>query len=119
MLRRNCFSKHVIEGKIGGRIEVRGRRRSRKLLDDLKEWSRYLKVKQEAALNRTLWRTCFGRGYGPVVRDYVITMMMIMMITRPYSSTAINKHCLARELTTVSQLRNMCYHNYQFAAWPC
>jgi len=25
MLRRNCFSKHVTEGKIGGRIEVRGR----------------------------------------------------------------------------------------------
>jgi hypothetical protein len=38
MLRRNCFSKHVTGGKIGGRIEVRGRqrRRSRKLLDGLK-----------------------------------------------------------------------------------
>jgi len=37
-LRRNCLLKHVIEGKIEGRIEVAGRRgrRSKKLLDDLK-----------------------------------------------------------------------------------
>ena len=37
--RRNCLPKHVIEGKIEGRMEVtlrRGRRRN-KLLDDLKE----------------------------------------------------------------------------------
>jgi len=25
ILRRNCLRKHVIEGKIGGRIEVKGR----------------------------------------------------------------------------------------------
>jgi hypothetical protein len=41
ILLRNCFSKNVFEGKIGGKMEVRGRRRrrSRKLLDDLKERS--------------------------------------------------------------------------------
>jgi hypothetical protein len=39
MLRRNCLLKHVIERKIQGRIEVRGRRgrRRKQLLDDLKE----------------------------------------------------------------------------------
>jgi hypothetical protein len=39
ILRRNCFLKHVIEGKIEGRIEVTGRRgrRHKQLLDDLKE----------------------------------------------------------------------------------
>jgi hypothetical protein len=39
ILRRNCLLKHVIEGKVDGRIEMRGRRgRKRKqLLDDLKE----------------------------------------------------------------------------------
>ena len=39
ILRRNCLLQRVIEGKIKGRIEVTGRRgrRSRKLLDDLKE----------------------------------------------------------------------------------
>jgi hypothetical protein len=45
----------------------RGRRR-KQLLDDLKEKRRYWKFK-EKALARTLWRTHFGRGYGPVVRQ--------------------------------------------------
>jgi hypothetical protein len=70
ILRRNCLLKHVIEGKLEGRIEVtvrRGRRR-KQLLDDLKEKRRYWKLKEEA-LDLTLWRTCFGRGYGPVVRQ--------------------------------------------------
>jgi hypothetical protein len=39
ILDRNCLLRQVIEGKIKGGIEVTGRlgRRSRKLLDDLKE----------------------------------------------------------------------------------
>jgi hypothetical protein len=45
----------------------RGRRR-KQLLDDLKEKRRYWKFKEEA-LDRSLWRTHFGRGYGPVVRQ--------------------------------------------------
>jgi hypothetical protein len=43
-------------------------RRCKQLLDDLKEKRRYWKLK-EGALDRTLWRTRFGRGYGPVVRQ--------------------------------------------------
>jgi hypothetical protein len=59
----------VIEGKLEGRIEMTGRRgRRRQLLDDLKEKRRYYKLKDEA-LDRTLWRTSFGRGYGPLVRQ--------------------------------------------------
>jgi hypothetical protein len=60
----------VIEGKLEGRIEMTGRRgrRRKQLLDDLKEKRRYWKLK-EKALDRTLWRTCFGRDYGPVVRQ--------------------------------------------------
>jgi hypothetical protein len=38
------------------------------LLDDLKETRRYWKLKEEAQ-DRTLWRTQFGRGYGPVARQ--------------------------------------------------
>jgi hypothetical protein len=70
ILRRNCLLKHVIEGKLEGRIEMTGRRgRGRKqLLDGLKEKGRYWKLKEEA-LDRTVWRTRFGRGYGPVVRQ--------------------------------------------------
>jgi hypothetical protein len=38
ILRRNCLIKHVIEGKLEGRIEMKGRRgrRRKQLLDDLK-----------------------------------------------------------------------------------
>jgi hypothetical protein len=60
----------VIEGKLEGRIEMaerRGRRR-KQLLDDLKEKRGYWKLKEDA-VDRTVWRTRFGRGYGPVVRQ--------------------------------------------------
>jgi hypothetical protein len=70
ILRRNCLLKHVIEGKLEGRIEKMGRRGRRRklLLDDVKEKRRYWKVKEEA-LDRTLWRSRFGSGYGPIVRQ--------------------------------------------------
>ena len=70
ILRRNCFLQRVIEGKIKGGIEVTGRRgrRHRKLLDDLKERRGYSQLKVEA-LDRTMWRARFGRGFGPVVRQ--------------------------------------------------
>jgi hypothetical protein len=69
-LRRNCLLQQVIEGKIQGAREVTGRRgrRRRKLLDDLKERRGYSHLKEEA-LNRTMWRARFGRGFGPVVRQ--------------------------------------------------
>ena len=70
ILRRNCFLQRVIEGKIKGKIEVTGRRgrRRRKLLDELKERRGYSHLKEEA-LDRTMWRARFGRGFGPVVRQ--------------------------------------------------
>jgi hypothetical protein len=70
ILRRNCRLQRVIEGKIQGGIEVTGRqgRRHRKLLDDLKERKGYSHLKEEA-LDRTVWRAGFGRGFGPVVRQ--------------------------------------------------
>ena len=40
----------------------------RKLLDDLTERRGYSHLKEEA-LDRTLWRACFGKGFGPVVRQ--------------------------------------------------
>ena len=43
----------------------RGRRR-KQLLDDLKEKGKYYKLKEEA-VDRSMWRTRVGRGYGPVV----------------------------------------------------
>jgi hypothetical protein len=60
----------VIEGELEGRIEMTGRRgrRRNQLLDGIKKKRRYCKLKEEA-LDRTMWRTRFGRGYGPVVRQ--------------------------------------------------
>ena len=66
ILRRNCLLQRVTEGKLQGGIEVTGRRR--KLLDDLKERRGYSHLK-EVALDRTMWRARFGRGFGPVVRQ--------------------------------------------------
>jgi hypothetical protein len=66
ILRRNCLLKHINEGKIRG-TRRRGRRR-KQLLDDFKEVRRYWNLKEEAQ-DRTLWRTQFGRGYGPVARQ--------------------------------------------------
>jgi hypothetical protein len=70
ILRRNSLLQRVIEGKIQRGIEEIGRqgRRRRKLLDDPKEWRGYSHLKEEA-LDRTMWRARFGRGFGPVVRQ--------------------------------------------------
>ena len=68
ILRRNCLLRQVIEGKIKEQIEVTTRRETmrKKLLDDLKDRRGYYQLKEEA-LDRTMWRNRFGRGFGPVV----------------------------------------------------
>jgi hypothetical protein len=73
ILRKNCLLKHVIEGKIGGRIEVTRRltRRLRPLLDDLKEKIGYSKLKKRklyialcvGLFWKRLW-TCSTTDYG-------------------------------------------------------
>jgi hypothetical protein len=71
ILRRNCLLQRIIGGKIKGGIEVtgrRGRRRRRKLLDDLNERRGYSHLK-EKALDRTMWRPRFGRSFELVVRQ--------------------------------------------------
>jgi hypothetical protein len=53
----NCLIEHVTERKIEARTEVtrrRGRRR-KQLLDNLKETRAYWKLKEEEALDCTLW----------------------------------------------------------------
>ena len=58
------FGIHLLFGLSGtGDFEAR-----QHLLDDLKERTVYCKLKEEA-LYHPLWRTRFGRGYGPVVRQ--------------------------------------------------
>ena len=65
ILRRNCLVKQIIEEKIKGQIEVtrrRGRRRKK-----LKDRRGFYQLLVEEALDRTMWRNRFGRGFGPVV----------------------------------------------------
>jgi hypothetical protein len=70
ILSRKCLLKRVTEGKVQGGIEVTGiqERRRRKLLDDLKERRGYCHLKEDA-LDHTMWRAGFERGFGPVVRQ--------------------------------------------------
>jgi hypothetical protein len=49
-------------------VTGRRERKPKQLLDDLKEKRGYCKLKEEA-LDRTLWRTGFGRDCGPVIRQ--------------------------------------------------
>jgi hypothetical protein len=63
---RTCLIIHVIEGRT---IGTRGRGGiCKQLLDDLEKKRRYCNLKDDG-LDRTLWRTRFGRGYGPVAKQ--------------------------------------------------
>jgi hypothetical protein len=66
----SCLLKQITEGKIEGMTEMMGRRgrRGKQLLDYLKAKRGYWKLKEEA-LDRTVWRTRFGRGHGPGLRQ--------------------------------------------------
>ena len=67
VLHRKCLQQHVIEGKIKEPIQVTRRRgrRSKKLLDNLKD-RRGCHLKEEA-LDLTVWRNRFGKSFGPAV----------------------------------------------------
>jgi hypothetical protein len=61
-------------------IEVAGGlgRRCKQLLNNLKKKIAYCKLQQEA-LDRTVWRTGFGTGYGFVVRQTARSLRTIFM----------------------------------------
>jgi hypothetical protein len=70
----------------------RGRRR-KKLLDDLKDRRGYSHLKEEA-LDSTMWRNCFGRGVGPVVRQ--ITELMNVKRNVPKTSKSGGRRVVRR-----------------------
>jgi hypothetical protein len=89
ILRRNCGPKHVVGGRIEGKIEVRVRwgRRCKQLLDDLKDTIRYWKL-QEPAPDRTVWATGLGRRCGLAYRNShcVVTILdNLFLITKHFS----------------------------------
>jgi hypothetical protein len=119
ILRRNCLLKHVIEGKLEGRIEMSGRRgrRRKQLLDDLKEKRRYWKLKEEA-LDRTLWRTRFGRVYGPVVRQTTEWMNTCFPSTGVASVRTLPTLCRETALSWVRDSTIHCHwSNFSVLIW--
>jgi hypothetical protein len=70
ILRRNCLIGNAMKGKIKERTGMTGKRgrRYKKLLDDLKKSRGYCKLKEQA-LDGTVWRTRFGKGYEPFARQ--------------------------------------------------
>jgi len=70
VLRRNYLLERGIEREICGRIHVTedGKKIRTQLLNDLEEKRLYWKFKEEA-LDPTVWRTGFTRGYGYVARQ--------------------------------------------------
>jgi hypothetical protein len=75
---RNCLLKHFSDGKIEGRIEVKGRRgrRRQQLLDFLKERGKTWRLKEEA-FYCTVRRTVCGQRDN-LVRVKMMTIMMMM-----------------------------------------
>jgi hypothetical protein len=64
-------------------VTRRGGRRHKQLLDEFKGTSGYWKLKEEE-LERPVWRTRFGRSYGPVVRQARVRMDVLRWpLTRP------------------------------------
>jgi hypothetical protein len=59
-------NKHTIFISYGDKVTGRRGRRHKRLLDDFKDRRGYSQLKEEA-LDRTMWRNHFGRGFGPVV----------------------------------------------------
>jgi hypothetical protein len=78
-LHRKCFLKRIIEEKIE-EIGRRGRT-LKQLLDEFKKTTRYKKLKEEA-LDRTVWKSRFGRVYGSVERQ--ITELLCVYIQHIY-----------------------------------
>ena len=67
---------------------VRQGKRREQLLDDLSEKKGYCKIVE--ALVRTLWRTRFGRGYGPVVRQTTESLNAVCLLISKRVSSAKN-----------------------------
>jgi hypothetical protein len=63
-----AFYNRLFKIKGGTEVTRRKGRKRRKVLDYLKERREYSHLKEEA-LDRTMWRARFGRGFGTAVRQ--------------------------------------------------
>jgi len=77
--RWNCLLKHVTEGKVGGGIEVTGRRgrRRKQLLNDLK--TKILENEKRSTRSHAVRNSLWKRLLTCRETDYAMMMMMMMM----------------------------------------
>ena len=85
-LRRNCFLKHVIKGKIEGRRR-RGIRR-KQLLYYCKGMIEWWKLKRKA-LECTVWSTPSGRDCGPIVTQTSLWWLLLLLLLSSSSSSSL------------------------------
>jgi hypothetical protein len=83
ILLRNCLLKLVIKGKV--EETVRRGIRCKQLPDNMKEPRIHRKLKVEA-LDRTLCRSRFARGYGPVVKGALRNELPTSQIPGTYTT---------------------------------
>jgi hypothetical protein len=83
-------------------IEPTGRQgwRCNQLLDDPTEKRGHLKLKEEA-LDRTLWRTPFGKGYGPVVWQTTEWMQELLLAQKK----RLGMSCQTMKRNSLSSIR--------------
>jgi hypothetical protein len=119
ILRTNSLLQQVIEKNIKRGMEVTGRRgiRRRKLLDDVKERTEYSHLKEEA-LDRIIWTACFGRGFGPVVRqtakwmNEIIIQKYHIVIIWIYDYTALSR--FSTTCCMMNAYGNICRSEHKF-----
>jgi len=70
---------------------VRGGTSPKHLLDDHKEKREYWKLKDEVPV-RALWRTCFGRGYEPVVKQAKIKWIPVLNFNQQSDESRMSIH---------------------------
>jgi hypothetical protein len=99
ILRRNYLLKHVVEGNIQGTGRLR--RRRKQLQDNFKKTIRYWNLKQEA-LDRNIWESRFGRGYGPKKIDY----MMMFGPRRPIAHIPKDETLILKKFSASVQKNN-------------
>jgi S-adenosylmethionine:tRNA-ribosyltransferase-isomerase (queuine synthetase) len=84
-------------------VKLRRERRHKQLLDEFKEMRWYCKLKEEA-LDRTVWRTGFGRGYGAVVRQTAEWIDSFLHFDRSTMEQLLGSAMVTTELTSLTSL---------------
>jgi len=98
-------------------------RRRKQLLNKLQKMRGYCKLKEEA-LYCTLWKICFARGYGPLVREKnaaqsykhpTLSTLQRNLQYPPYHQLAVyyNQYCLWVHLTTTLVLCPVSFSNFK------